>query len=201
MSSSRSTFFHNYLKNHKIGEPSTAVPDRLRRANRAIPSESDLEEVPDLEQFPIDLAPKSEKIEANELRILFLQTQLQRIANEPSLTNISSEDVNVVGPILEIPTEFASVKDYIKHKRELATAYKKRSDEYGWPKPVGVCMDPLCMNSTAPSFQYCLYHIEQDPLYSKINLFSKCQAETNEPCHTPCGIGQSRCAFHSKETK
>lgn len=160
--------------------------------------------MPDSEEFPLEQPPAPPKLDEEQLKSLFLQLQLQYIASDPTFSKSSDvEDNKVVGPVLEIPTEFPTVEDFVQFKRELATAYKIRSEEYGFPKPFSVCKDPLCMGSSAPGFDYCLFHIAKDKMYDKIKLFGKCQAviDGEQSCQTPCGIGQNKCSFHSKESK
>ena len=148
-----------------------------------------------MESFPLEEQGRIEQLSDQELKHLFAQAQLEAI-HEESANNINGAP-DIVGPVLEIPGEFSSIEDYIQFKRELATVYKKRSESYEWPQSVGVCADPLCLNSTAPEFKYCLYHITKDPKYESLGLISKCQAKVdNHECPIPCGAGFSRCAFH-----
>ena len=202
--SSKTTIFHNCLKLHRIAEASASIPFKYRHQSINIPNESALVDVPDIESFPVEDPPQPIKIADEDLRKMFLQIQLKHIASDPTFNKGNEAEENkVVGPVLEIPTEFATIDDFIEFKRELATVYKIRSEEYGFPKPFSVCKDPLCMGSSAPGFEYCLYHIANDKMYDKIKLFGKCQAvvEGEKTCQTPCGIGQTKCSFHSKESK
>lgn len=187
--------FHTTLREKKIGGFSTTIPDEVGKFRSGIPNPNDLIQIPEVESFPLMEHEQAEQLSDAELKHLFAQAQLEAIHADSS-NNINGAP-DIVGPVLEIPGEFDSVEDYVQFKRELATVYKKRSEEYEWPQPVGVCYDPLCMNSTTPGFKYCLYHISKDEKYESLGLISKCQAKVdNHDCPIPCGAGCSKCTFH-----
>lgn len=187
--------FHTLLRDKIIGGISSTIPDDMGRFRNGIPTAEELIPIPTSEAFPLDEPEKNDPFSEEELYHLFAQAQLETIHSDPSKLANNSQIIN--GPILEIPGEFASIDDYIQFKRELATFYKKRSDNYEWPEPMGVCSDPLCLNSTAPTFKYCLYHLPKDEKFESLGLVSKCQAKVDDhDCTIPCGNGCSKCAFH-----
>ncbi|OHT11073.1 hypothetical protein TRFO_04006 [Tritrichomonas foetus] len=195
-----SHIFHNFLREKKIGGISSTIPDEIGRFRNGVPVSDDLIHIPDIEQFPIAPAEKAEYLPENELKLLFAQAQLEAIHADPATSNSASSDI--VDPILEIPGEFDSIEDFIQFKRELTTVYKKRSDDLQWEIPIGVCKDPLCLNSTAPGFDYCLYHIPKDKKYQSLGLVTKCQARVEDhECTIPCSIGQQKCSFHRSMPK
>ncbi|KAK8885679.1 hypothetical protein M9Y10_041131 [Tritrichomonas musculus] len=187
--------FHSFLREKKIGGPSTTIPEEVGRFRNGVPNSNDLILIPDEESFPLKEQEQTVQLSDLEFRHLFAEAQLEAIHADSSSNANGTPDI--VGPILEIPGEFDTVDDYIQFKRELATVFKKRSEAYEWPQPVGVCYDPLCMNSTAPGFKYCLYHISKDEKYESLGLIGKCQVKVDgHDCPIPCGIGESKCAFH-----
>lgn len=202
MASERRDYFHNALRSFEVGEWSPNIPEDLGRHMRGIPTAEDLTAVPDSTVFPIEDIEKAEELSEEELRRLFAQVQIQTIVSDPSSSGDNNEDDNFVGPIIEIPTVFSSVEKFINFKRELQTVYNKKSEDMGWTEPVHVCADPLCINSTPPTFQYCLYHLPLDPNFPKQKLIGQCTAKVDDhQCTIPCGAGQTRCAFHRSSPK
>ena len=194
----RDRSFQNVLRQKGVAEPSPAIPDDVGRHLRGVPADDELVPVPDFEEFPFAEAPPPVHLAADEARTKFVQYQLQTIAANP-LTNASAgaADQTCVGPVLEIPTEFDSVEDFVKFKRELATVFKARSDAYGWSESVGVCKYPTCTNSVAPSFEYCLFHLPLDPKFEEQGFVGRCKVVTDEKqCEIPCGKNGTKCAFH-----
>ena len=190
-----SHFFHSFLRDRKIGGPSSAIPDEIGRFRSGVPHADDLVQIPDMENFPLEEAEKAEHISEDDLRGLFARAQIESIHADPEKNNMAANDV--VGSVLEIPGEFESVEDYVQFKRELATVYKKRSDEFGWNESVGVCCEPLCFNSTPPGFRFCLFHSNKEDKYDSLGLIGKCQVKVDDhDCPIPCGIGHQKCAFH-----
>lgn len=190
--------FQTVLRQKGISEPSPAIPDDVGQHLQGVPAEEDLVPIPEFEEFPLAEPPQAADLPAEKVAQQFCQYQLQSIAANP-LTNTSSlpGDQTCVGPILEIPTEFDTIEDFVKFKRELATVFKARSDAYGWSESVGVCKFPTCANSVAPSFEYCLFHLPLDPHFEDQGFVGRCKVITDErQCEIPCGKNGTKCAFH-----
>jgi hypothetical protein len=190
--------FQTVLRQKGIAEASMAIPEDVGRFRQGVPTVDELIAVPAMEAFPLpeaDPAPALDRVNAQQL---FTRFQLQTIASSrPRGQDPNLVDVECVGPLLEIPTEFDSLEHFVQFKRELATVYKARSEANGWTESFGVCKHPTCLSSCAPTFEYCLFHLPLDPQYDQQKFIQKCQmAVEGQECPIPCGLSVNRCAFH-----
>jgi hypothetical protein len=194
----RSHSFQTILRQKGIAEASSAIPEEIGRYKQGVPHPDDLVPIPPIEKFPLDEPAPPSKLPQDEGHLLFTQFQLQSIATtQASGDRPSASEPSCVGPILEFPTEFESAEAFIQFKRELNTVFHARSAAYGWPRSFSVCRFPTCLNSAAPPFQYCLYHLPMDREFESQKLVSVCRAQIDDhQCTTPCGFGSSKCTFH-----
>jgi hypothetical protein len=194
----RSHSFQTILRQRGIAEASSAIPDEIGRYKQGVPPPDDLIAIPPIEEFPLDEPAPPSKLPHDEVRFLFAQLQLQNIATtRASGDRASPSEPGCVGPILEFPTEFDSVETFLQFKRELNTVFRARSAAFGWQQSFRVCHFPTCLNSAAPPFQYCLYHLPMDPEFESQKLVAVCKAQVDDhQCTTPCGFGSSKCTFH-----
>lgn len=190
--------FQSILKDKGIAEPSQAIPESVGRHLRGVPGPEDLIEIPDWEEFPLEEPAPIPKVPRDDAKLQFVQYQMQVIAANPATSSSGAQvDIDCIGPIFEIPTEFETVEDFVQFKRELATVYKLRSEKYKWPVPMGVCRFPTCLNSVAPTFEYCIAHLPMDAHFKDQRFFGQCRVMVGDhQCTIPCGIGGSKCAFH-----
>jgi hypothetical protein len=192
----RTAAFKSILRQKGIAEVSSAIPDEIGRFRQGIPNPADLVTIPQVETFPLEEFVPAEKLSPVEGRVMFCQYQLQTIVRA-NLPYRPSHEVKCTGPIVEFPTEFESIDDLLAFKQDLATVFQKRSDAVGWPQSFKVCRFPTCLNSVAPSFEYCLFHLPKDPRFETQKFVSVCKVQTEDhQCSTPCGIGPTKCAFH-----
>ena len=198
MNGDRSRAFQTLMRQKGIAEASPSIPDNIGRHLKGVPAEEDLVEIPDFEEFPFEEAKPHVHLDSHEARLKFVQYQLQTIAANPMTSTVNAQvDANCVGPILEFPTEFDNVEDFVQFKRELATVYKARSDAYGWSDHVKVCKFPACMNSVAPTFDYCIFHLPLDAKFDQQGFIGQCKVMMDEhQCPIPCGKNGAKCAFH-----
>lgn len=161
----RTTAFHNFLRSRGIGEYSPAIPEGVGKHLNGIPIEQDLVKIPEVEQFPLPKVQKSERLDEAEMRKMFTQAQLEDIVLEGINGSQDENELNV--PTLEIPGEYSSVGHFVLCKTELNTYYNIQSEEMKLPVAIGVCKEPQCMNSTVPSFDYCITHLKMDPKFSE----------------------------------
>ena len=194
----RSTLFHNYLRERGIGEFSPCIPDGIGQHIIGIPSTEELHQIPQFEQFPLSISEKSENITLKDLKLLFVQSQIQQISNSTFSTNLI-DFIN--GDLLNIPINNDKINDFIEFKRQLSTFYLKQSELLNLTPPISICSNLLCLNNSIPTFKYCIHHINNEENILNQNLLSNCLyiSKNGKKCNKICSKEIGLCSFHKNK--
>lgn len=193
---SRKQTFRSFLSAKGFPEASTRMPDDKGHYMIGVTKQECIE-IPKEESKPFPKFPYKKEQSLEQLREQIVKCQLTIIANNylPD-TEIEPQAEEQDDDAL---LEFENIEDFLLFKHKMNAVFRKRSKDFGWEVPVTVCKDPLCTNSAAPSFQYCLNHILQDPRFNDQILIKKCSGTLNDkPCPIPCGAGKKFCMYHKK---
>ena len=166
MSNEKGYAFHAFLRSHGIGEYSPSIPSGIGRHLNGIPKEEDLIEIPEIENFPLENLPEKIKPNEEELKKMFIETQLETILNKNNEIFLNSNSIN-------IPNQFKSINHFINFKKELNQYYINKSKELNLSEDVIICSNLLCLNSSCPTFKYCINHINLDENYNKKQFLKK----------------------------
>lgn len=181
----RRKLFHEFLAERKVGPPSQVLKTVSNWHRESPPRSEELAEIPDQEQYPLEIIPCSDKITPDVLNILFVKSQIQ-VASQNSNSNSLS------GSLVEseiFPTE----KEFYQYKMDLQAQIEKCNKNENLTVPLSICNDPLCVNSAVPSFHYCLRHLYKDPNFSTQSLVHCCE-QTN--CSCIVGASTKKCPIH-----
>ena len=187
--------FTSVLNHLGIEYANTKIPEGFGTYITAPPPQSVLIEIPDEEQFPLPEPDIPEAIEDEDLRSSFIAFQKKFIV-ENSNTNGNPYSTSFRGKDLDIPVEFDTYQAFITFKRQLETYYIEMSKEYGWKDPVTVCHHPTCLNSTVPTFSYCVNHMYEDENFDKQKFIGRCEKVDETPCGRICNAQFKVCNLH-----
>lgn len=171
-SKDRTEAFHQFLRQHNIGEFSPAIPEDVGKHLEGIPYEEDLVQVPEMEDFPLPDAEKHTKLEKNDMKKMLTQAQIESIL----FADNEEEDANDITPfqIIDTTSQYSSAGHFIKVKQALSTIYATRSEEMNLPVTVVCCKELSCTNAAVPTFEYCINHITKDPNFNNQKFVLKC---------------------------
>ncbi|EAY19467.1 hypothetical protein TVAG_135980 [Trichomonas vaginalis G3] len=192
--------FLQKLKDNGIGGFSERIPVGVGIHRNGVINESDLVQVPDIEEFPLPQIEPRPAIQPDVLRQAVVQSQFEILLSQLQ-TAISTSHPSSELERLEPGREFESPEELLKFKRALATYYNEEAQKIGWTKPIQICQEPICLNMAIPSFNYCSNHLSKDPNFKSQSFIKKCSAvdENANECQFPAQSGVGLCIHHSEK--
>lgn len=191
--------FHEPLMQFKIGGASINIPDTLKPHLETSFLQENLIEIPSSEKFPIQEQEQKSKFDLEILRKSFVEFQLEHIRDKVNVSDDSLSLPIIDHPVIELDGDFKSLEDFLEFKKAVAIDYKKKSNNFGFKEPIGICASPICINPAIPGFQYCTYHLPEDKNFNQQIFLKRCtHFDENGQCKTPCSSGLDTCTLHSK---
>lgn len=187
------------LAQFKIGGPSINIPETFKSHLEMTYLEENIIEIPDSEEFPIPEPDQKLKPDLEDLRKSFVEFQLEYIRDKVNVSDDSLSLPIIDHPVIEMDGDFESLEDFINYKKAVAIDYKKKSNNFGFKEPIGICASPICINPAIPGFRYCTYHLPEDKSFHQQIFLKRCtHVDENGQCKTPCSSGLDTCTLHAK---
>jgi hypothetical protein len=91
----------------------------------------------------------------------------------------------------------------LPRRRQLATEYKRLSDELGRSAPIEICAVLCCVEGAVPGHEFCFFHLGFDTKRKgRGKLFHRCTAIIDgQQCCVPCPPGIGRCELHEPQKR
>jgi hypothetical protein len=98
---------------------------------------------------------------------------------------------------------FKRRRAWLLHRRQLATEYKRLSDELGLSTPIKICALLYCVEGAVPGHEFCFFHLGFDTKRrGRGKLFHRCTAMVDgQQCCVPCPPGIGRCQLHEPQKR